>query len=74
MTFFGIIYPLVYLLPLVGPPKAFPTVLKNSGAERRRFWHSLFLINFAPFLKILGLGHIRSGHQTRSSDPTSKNV
>ena len=63
-------------LPLVGgssnapPPKVFPTLSKNGGAERHRFWHSLSLINFAPFLEILGLGHFRSGHQTRSSDPT----
>ena len=66
-------------LPLVGvqmspPLNVPPTVTKNGGAERRRFWHTLCPINFAPFLKILSLGHIRLGHEVRSRDPTSKSV
>ena len=37
-----------------------------------RFLHSCSVKCSATFLKILGQGHLRSGHRVRSSDPTSE--
>ena len=50
-------------------PEFFFAVAKNGVALRRRFLHSCSDNCSATFLKILGPGHQRSGHQVRSSDP-----
>ena len=42
--------------------------------RRRRFLHSCLDSCSATYLKILGPGHFRSGHQVRSSDPTSEKL
>ena len=54
------------------PPWGFSRQLKNGGVQRRRFLHSCSDNSSATFLKILGPGHQRSGHQVRSSNPTSE--
>ena len=49
---------------------------KNSEKKQRRaaahFLHTFLYILPAHFLKISAQGHLRSGHQVRSSDPTSE--
>ena len=49
----------------------------NGGKTTARsaavfFLHSFSYMIFAPFQKISAQGHLRSGHQFRSSDPISK--
>ena len=48
--------------------------LNGSTARRPFFWHTLLYINFSPFQKISAQGRLRSRHQVRSSDSTSKNI
>ena len=60
---------IILTLALVGellraPPPVFRYIEKNGGSQRRRFLHTLSAILFAPFLKILSLGHLRSGQVT----------
>ena len=48
--------------------------LAENGAQRGRVLHTLSHILSALFLKISAEGHLRSGHQVKSSDPTSENI
>ena len=45
---------------------------KTAARSGAVFLHTFLYINFAPFQKISTQGHLRSGHQVRSSAPTSK--
>ena len=56
------------------PPEVFFAIAKKRRQQRRRFLHSCSDNCSATFLKILGPGHQRSGHQVRSSDPTSEKL
>ena len=51
-------------------PRGFSRIAKTRRREAPLFY-TLSAINYAPFLKILSPGHLGSGHQVRSSDPTS---
>ena len=51
----------VCLTPL---PRGLSKIAKNDGAKLRRFLHTLSTINFAPFLKNLSPGHLRSSDLT----------
>ena len=54
------------------PPCGFSRIVEKRRAQRRRFWHTCPYIYFSPSQKISAQGHLRSGHQVRSKDPTSK--
>ena len=45
---------------------------KTAARSAAVVLHTFLYINFAPFQKISAQGHLRSGHQVRSSAPTSK--
>ena len=47
-------------------PSGFSRIGKNDYAQRRCSLHTLSAIIYAPFLKNLTPGHLRSGHQVRS--------
>ena len=56
------------------PPEVFFVIAKKTAARSAAiFLHSCSDNSSATFLKILGPGHQSSGHQVRSSDPTSEN-
>ena len=50
------------------------SVFLRIAKKRLRFLHIFSYILSAPFLKVSDQGHLWSGHQVRSSDPTSKNI
>ena len=54
------------------PPVVFRRSQENGGAQRRQILHTCFPIFCAPWVKILTPGDLWSGHQVRSSDPTSE--
>ena len=54
------------------PPSGFSRIAKNGGAQRRQVFTHLTPIFSATFVKISTQCHVRSGHQVRSSDPTTK--
>ena len=55
------------------PPLRFFADNKNGGAQRRRIPPTLSPIFLATFVKVLILGHARSGHQVRLSDHILQN-
>ena len=52
----------------------FFAIAKQRPRSAAVFLHSCSDNCSATFLKILGPGHQRSGHQVRSSDPTSEKI
>ena len=62
---------LVLMEWLLRTPFRFSRKVKNVGVQRCRFSRNLSVILSAPFLNILSPGHLRSGHQVRSSERTS---
>ena len=54
------------------PPRVFRIQPENGGAQRRRTWPTLSLINFTWVSKIFRSGHVRSRSYSRSRDPTSQ--
>ena len=52
-------------------PLRFFEHIEKGDSKRRRFKHTFSAILSTPFLKVWSPGHLRSGHQVTSIEPTS---